>query len=139
MSRSTQPLQVIFDPTPEIFATDASGAFFFPLLADGGAGVATAEFDEARFTLSLWYPSNQRLIDLDRAYVEIQGSFSSRDEHWIKLAEVEPVVPPYEAGRTFDGWIVLPILAAASTYALAGGGFDPRARLQVRVSGYFVP
>ena len=36
-ARPTPPLQVVFDATPEIFATDAAGTFAFQLLADGSA------------------------------------------------------------------------------------------------------
>ena len=129
---------VVFDPTPEIFATDNSGCFWYPLTIKGEGRVATGEYDEARFVLSLWHPSSQRTIDLDRAYVESRGSFDPTEEHWIKLAEVEPVVPPYEAGETFDGWIVLPIFADQSAFAFAGSGFHPRARLQIRASAYLV-
>jgi len=48
------------------------------------------------------------------------------------------VVAPYGSGETFDGWIVLPVLAAKSAFALVGSGFEPRTRLQVRASAYFV-
>jgi hypothetical protein len=88
--------------------------------------------------MSLWYPSNRRTIDLDRAYVEVRAWFDSKEEHWYKLAEIEPVVPPYNSGSTFDGWVVLPIFATQSAFALAGGGFHPRARLQLRASVYLV-
>jgi hypothetical protein len=114
-----------FDPTPEIFATDNSGTFFFALQADGKSRLATSAYDEVRFTFSLWHPSGQRTIDLDRAYVELRASF-------------EPVVPAYGAGDSFDGWIVLPVLAASGAFALLGAGFEPRARLQIRASAYFV-
>ena len=30
-----EPLQLVFDPTPEIFATDAGGSFSFPLTVGG--------------------------------------------------------------------------------------------------------
>jgi hypothetical protein len=129
---------VIFDSTPEIFATDSSGRFHFELKVDGEVRLATSAFDEMRFVLSLWHPSNQRTIDLDRAYVELSGSMDPGEDHWIKLAEIEPVVPPYNSGGTFDGWIVLPVLAGDSAFALAGSGFQPRARLQIRASAYFV-
>ncbi len=134
----TRPLHVIFDPTPEIFATDSSGRFHYPLRVDGNERLETEPYDEARFVFSLWHPSSGRSIDLDRAYVELRGSLDPSEEHWIKLAEIEPVVPPYNSGDTFDGWIVLPILAARSAYAVTGSGFEPRARLQLRVSAYFV-
>ena len=62
-----EPLQVVFDPTPEIFATDSGGSFTFPLLVNGRAQVETADYDEARFLFSIWHPSSRRTIDLDRA------------------------------------------------------------------------
>ena len=136
--RTVKPLQLVFDPTPEIFATDATGAFVFPLAADGDPLLDTEEFDEVRFVFSVWHPSGQKVIDLDKAYVELQGSFDPEEEHWTKLSEIEPVVAPYGAGDTFDGWIVLPIMAARSAFALVGAGFEPRARLQIRASAYFV-
>jgi hypothetical protein len=48
------------------------------------------------------------------------------------------VVAPYGSGDTFDGWIVLPVLGGRSAFALVGSGFEPRTRLQVRASAYFV-
>ncbi len=138
MSRDPQPRQIIFDPTPEIFATDSGGAFNFPLTHGAQALVDTALFDEARFVFSLWNPSSKSTIDLDRAYAELRASFDSEEEHWVKLAEIEPVVPPYAPGDSFDGWIVLPVLAAQSAFALFGSGFEPRSRLQIRASAYFV-
>ena len=138
MSRDTQPRQVIFDSTPEIFATDSSGAFHFPLLDDGQVSIDTSTYDEARFVFSLWSPSSKSTIDLDRAYAELRGLFDPTEDHWVKLAEIEPVVPPYAPGDSFDGWIVLPILAAKSGYALFGSGFEPRTRLQIRASVYLV-
>ncbi|MEM1204952.1 MAG: hypothetical protein AAGN66_17105 [Acidobacteriota bacterium] len=105
----------------------------------GGAGaIDTAAYDEVRFVFSLWNPSSSSNIDLDRAYAELRGSFDPQEEHWVKLAEVEPVVPPYGAGDSFDGWIVLPVLAEQSVFALVGSGFDARSRLQIRASAYFV-
>ena len=71
-------------------------------------------------------------------YCELRGSFDPEEEHWVKLAEIEPVVPPYGAGDSFDGWIVLPILAARSAFALVGSGFQPRTRIQIRASAYLV-
>ena len=138
MSREIAPMHVIFDPTPEIFATDTGGSFVFPLIHKGQALVDTTRFDEVRFVVSLWSPSAKNVLDLDRAYAEIRGSFDPEEEHWVKLAEVEPVVPPYGVGDSFDGWLVLPVLAAHSSYALFGSGFEPRSRLQIRVSAYFV-
>ena len=138
MSRDTQPRQVIFDPTPEIFATDSAGAFHFPLLDNSKVLVETAAYDEARFVFSLWSPSSKSTIDLDRAYTELRGSFDPSEEHWVKLAEIEPVVPPYAPGDSFDGWIVLPILAERSSFSLFGSGFEPRTRLQIRASAYLV-
>ena len=130
--------QVIFDPTAEIFATDNSGRFHFPFEHGGNRGVDTRTFDEVRFVFSVWHPSSQRTIDLDRAYVELCGCLSPEDEHWIKLAEIEPVVPPYNSGSTFDGWIVLPVLGDVSAFALNGSGFEPRARVKIRASAYLV-
>ena len=138
MNRSPAPRHILFDPTPEIFATDAGGAFLFPLLAASEPAIPTDEYDEARFVVSVWHPSSQKSIDLDKAYAELRGSFDPDEERWIKLAEIEPIVPPYGAGDSFDGWLVLPVLAARSTFALFGSGFEPRSRLQIRVSGYFV-
>lgn len=135
----TPPWQVMFDPTPEIFATDTAGSFNFPLVADGRAYLETGAFDEMRFVFSVWHPSNQRNIDLDRAYVELRASFDAEHEHWTKIAEIEPVVPAYAGGETFDGWIVLPVLGSVSAFVLVGNGFEGRARIQVRGSAYFVP
>lgn len=134
----TPPKFLLFDPTPEIFATDANGAFSYPLVVGGRGFLETSVYDEARFVVSLWHPSSQRTIDLDRAYVELRASFDPEEEHWIKLAEVEPVVPPYAGGESFDGWVVLPVMAAASSFALVGSGLEPRARLQIRASTYLV-
>jgi hypothetical protein len=139
MSTNTQPRQVIFDVTPEIFATDTSGSFSFPLLVAGAAYLQTSQYDEVRFVFSVWHPSGQRTIDLDRAYVELRAAFDPEDEHWTKIAEIEPVVPPYAGGDSFDGWIVLPILGGVSAFSLVGSGFEARARLQVRASAYLVP
>ena len=138
MTREQQPRQIRSDPTAEIFATDSGGNFSFPLLADGSKTVETIDFDEARFVFSIWSPSSNVTLDLDRAYVELRGSFDPEEEHWIKLAEIEPVVPPYGAGDSFDGWIVLPVLAERSAFCLFGSGFDARSRLQIRASAYFV-
>lgn len=138
MPPTVPPRQVIFDTTPEIFATDSRGNFSFTLSLKGESHLDTGPYDEARLLVSLWHPSNQRHIDLDRAYVEIKGCFDSSDEHWVRLAEIEPVVPPYNSGETFDGWVVLPVMATESSFALGGGGFQPRARLQIRASVYLV-
>ena len=132
------PLQVLFEPTPEIFATDTGGGFSFPLLADGRESLDTGDYDEVRFVFSVWHPSNQRAIDLDRAYVELRAAFDPEREHYTRIAEVEPVVPAYGGGETFDGWLVLPVLGRLSAFTLAGSGFEPRARLQIRASAYFV-
>ncbi|HEX5761088.1 MAG TPA: hypothetical protein VF121_18015 [Thermoanaerobaculia bacterium] len=139
MTTATPPRQVVFDATPEIFATDTAGAFSFPLVVAGKSYLPTSAYDEVRFVFSVWHPSGQRTIDLDRAYVELRASFDPDDEHWTKIAEIEPVVPPYAGGESFDGWIVLPILGAVSAFNLVGSGFESRARLQVRASAYFVP
>ena len=138
MSSEARSRHVIFDPTAEIFATDNSGRFHFPLELEDERRIDTQPFDEVRFVLSVWHPSSQRSIDLDQAYVELCGSLDPVESHWIKLAEIEPVVPPFNSGSTFDGWIVLPILAATSSFALNGSGFEPRARVQIRSSAYFV-
>ena len=138
MNRETPPLQVQFDPPAEIFATDNGGRFQFPLLVGGRERIDTRSFDEARFVVSLWYPAGGRSIDLDRAYVELCCSFDPAEEHWIKLAEIEPVVPPYNSGDSFDGWIVLPVLGAHTALRLFGSGFEARARLQLRASAYLV-
>lgn len=135
---STPPRQVVFDVTPEIYATDTSGSFSFPLLVQGKGFLPTSSFDEVRFVVSLWHPSGQRTIDLDRAYVELRACFDPEEEHWTKIAEIEPVVPPYAGSDSFDGWIVLPVLGSASAFTLFGSGFEPRARLQIRASAYFV-
>lgn len=136
---TTPPRQVVFEATPEIFASDTAGGFTFPLMVDGEAYLDTAIYDEMRFVFSVWHPSNQRSIDLDRAYVELRASFDPEHEHFTKIAEIEPVVPAYGGGETFDGWIVLPILGRLGAFLLVGSGFDPRARIQVRASAYFVP
>lgn len=138
MSRDSPPCRVIFDPTSEIFATDNSGAFTFPLLEDGRARFATSAYDEIRFVVSIWHPSGNRAIDLDRAYVEFQANLAANEDHWVKLAEVEPVVSPYNGSGRFDGWIILPIFSTDSAFAVVGSGFEPRARLQVRASAYLV-
>ena len=133
-----EPLQVVFDPTPEIYASDAGGSFTFPLLIGGRSELDTADYDEARFLFSIWHPSSRRIIDLDRAYVELRARIDKREDHWLKLAEIEPVVPAYAGGESFDGWIVLPILGSTSAFAVVGSGFESRARLQIRASAYFV-
>lgn len=138
MSSETPPRHLIFDQPSEVFATDSKGAFNFALVVNEDPLLDTAKYDEARLVFSLWHPSKTKKIDLDRAYTEIRGSFDPDEQHWIKLAEVEPVVPPYGAGETFDGWIVLPILAATSSYLLFGSGFEPRSRIQIRATAYFV-
>lgn len=138
MQPPVPPLQITFDVTPEIFATDSRGDFSFPLQVNGDAQVATGQYDEARLLVSLWHPSTQRSIDLDRAYVEVRGCFDKIEQHWVRLAEIEPVVPPYNSGETFDGWVVLPVFASESSFALTGGGFQPRVRLQIRANLYLV-
>ncbi len=138
MTSSSPPRHAVFDPTTEIFATDAAGAFWFPLQVESQAFVETHAFDEVRLMLSLWYPSAKRTIDLDRAYVELRGLIDPAGDHWCKLAEIEPVVPAYNAGESFDGWIVLPIFSARTAFGVAGHGFEARARVQVRASAYFV-
>jgi len=138
LNHETPPHQVQFDAPPEIFATDTAGRFHFPLRLGGELQLSTAAYDEVRFVFSIWHPSPRRAIDLDRAFVEIACSFDADEEHWIKLAEIEPVVPPYNSGDSFDGWIVLPVLGAHTAYAVGGSGFEPRARVQVRANAYLV-
>jgi hypothetical protein len=132
------PLDIIFDPTPEIFATDGNGSFGYSLLMDGKSHIDVQAFDEVRFVFSVWHPSSQRSIDLDKAYLELRGAFDPQEDHWTRIAEIEPVVPAYGAGDSFDGWIVLPVLSSVGAFALFGSGFEPRARVQVRASAYFV-
>lgn len=138
LNAPTPPRHVIFDATPEIFATDSGGRFHFALQVGGDSQLEAVAYDEIRFMISIWHPSSQRAIDMDRAYVELSGALDTGEEHWFKLAEIEPVVSPYNSGDTFDGWIVLPVLAARCAFAVSGSGFEPRARLQVRASAYLV-
>jgi hypothetical protein len=138
MDRDIKPRQIIFDSTSEVFATDSSGSFNFALSEGGQKVFDTAEYDEIRIVVSLWSPSANVVIDLDRAYAELRAAFDQEEEHWIKLAEIEPIVPPYAAGDSFDGWIVLPVMALRSSFALWGSGFEPRTRLQIRASAYLV-
>jgi len=136
--RSTPPLHVVFDSTPEIFASDNHGTFSFPLRNGGRSHLETSSYDELRLVVSLWHPSEKQSIDLDSAYVELRACFDPELEHWTKLAEIEPVVPPYNSGESFDGWIVLPVLGARMALKLHGSGFEARARLQLRASAYLV-
>lgn len=138
MTAPTPPRHLVFDTTPEIYATDGSGAFWFPLQINGQGRQPTGAYDETRLLVSIWYPSGQRAIDLDRAYVESRISLDRDTTHWFKLAEIEPVVPPYDSGKSFDGWIVLPVFAETTAFGIAGSGFEPRARIQIRASAYFV-
>jgi hypothetical protein len=133
-----EPIQIRFDPTPEIFATDSGGRFSLVLRNRGEERIETVAFDEIRFVFSIWHPSPQRAIDLDHAYVELGCRLDSQDDHWVKLAEIEPVVPPYNAGGTFDGWIVLPVLGTSSAFEVSGSGFKARARVQIRANAYLV-
>lgn len=128
----------LFDHPPEIFATDSGGAFVLPLERDGTSLIETKEFDEMRAVVSIWHPSEKHSIDLDRAYVELRLAFDEEDPHWVKIAELEPVVPPSNPGESFDGWIVLPVLGARTALRLCGSGFEPRSRLQIRASLYLV-
>lgn len=139
MNRIQLPEHYVFDPTPEIFASDTSGGFSYPLAVNGERYLDTLSFDEIRFVFSIWHPSGQRAIDLDRGYVELHAAFSPEDEHWTRIAEFEPVVPPYSGGDSFDGFLLLPVLAAETAYTLVGSGFEPRARVQIRASAYLVP
>ena len=43
MGRDTPPRQILFDPTSEVFATDSSGSFRFPLLDQSEAAEPLAE------------------------------------------------------------------------------------------------
>jgi hypothetical protein len=128
----------LFDHPPEIFATDSQGGFVLPLEREGKGVIDTASYDEMRAVISLWHPSEKHSIDLDRAYVELRLAFDPDDPHWVKIAELEPVVPPSNPGESFDGWIVLPVLSAKACLRLCGSGFEPRSRLQVRASLYLV-
>lgn len=132
------PRHLIFDSTPEIFATDNGGAFNFPLVVGEEEIVSTDGFDELRFVVSSWHPSGQRIIDLDRAYLELRARLDPEDDHWTKLIEIEPVVPAYGGGESFDGWVVLPVMAPELRLGLYGGGFEPRTRVQIRSSLYLV-
>ena len=127
-----------FDPAPEIFAADNRGFFSFPLTQGSEAYQELTGLDEIRLTLSLWHPSEKQVIDYDKAYVEIRASLNPDDEHWTRIAEVEPVVPPYNTGQRFDGWIVLPVLGLNMALQVYGGGFQPRSRIQIRSSAFFV-
>ncbi len=133
------PLELTFDPTPEIFASDNQGTFLFPLSADSNGVIESGPYDELRLAVSLWHPSEKKSIDLDRAYVELRAAFGPDPARFIKVAEIEPVVPPYQSGETYDGWIVLPVLGARTRLAIFGGGFEPRTRLQLRAHGFLVP
>jgi hypothetical protein len=137
-ARETRTLQLLFDPTPEIHATDSAGNFVWPLTVDADGWIETEPFDEVRLVFSVWHPSGNKVIDLDRAYVELRARLDTREDHWMKLAEIEPVVPAYAGGESFDGWIVLPVMARGSAFGLFGSGFEPRTRIQVRAYGYFV-
>ena len=136
--KTTPPLQITFERTAEIFATDAQGGFSFPLEHRGKHFLDTGSYDELRMIASIWHPSEKHNIDLDRAYVELRAAFDPEEQHWIKISEIEPVVPPYNSGDTFDGWIVLPVLAAVTAFTLVGHGFEPRTRLQIRCSSYLI-
>ena len=137
MSPNAQPLHVAFTDTPEIFATDNKGAFVFPLTHEQGERMHTIRYDEMRLVVSVWHPREGKNIDLDKAYLELRANLVEGG-HWTRLAELEPVVSPYQRGDTFDGWIVLPVLSGDTALRLHGGGFQPRARLQIRASAYFV-
>lgn len=143
MSSPIPPRHLIFEPTPEIFATDSGGGFQFLLQVEGDAFLRTDSYDEIRFVFSIWHASVRRAIDLDRGYVELRATFDPQADldhaQWIRIAEVEPVVAPYSGGDSFDGWIVLPVLGATTAFTLAGSGFESRARLQIRASAYLVP
>ena len=133
------PRQVFFDPPAEIFATDGGGAFHFPLLVDGSPRVKTSPHDELRLLVSAWHPSSRRTIDLDRAYLELRVRVAPEEDHWMKLAEIEPIVPAYAEGESLDGFVVLPVMAEECRFALFGSGFEARARIQLRAYVYLVP
>ncbi len=125
MSSTTPPRQVVFDPTPGDPRHRYRGPA--PAIRSWSAGKAflgTSAYDEVRFVLSLWHPSGQRTIDLDRAYVELRACFDPEEEHWTKIAEIEPVVPPYAGSDSFDGWIVRRCWGSSSAFALFGSGFE---------------
>lgn len=130
--------QVRFDPTPEIFATESDGGFVFNLTEQGEPWLDTAGFDEMRLVLSIWHPTPKRAIELDRAYVDLQARFDREEDRWTRVAEIEPIVPAYGAGSSFDGWIVLPVFGAQSAFRLTGAGLEGRARLQIRSNAHFV-
>ena len=136
---TVEPVHLVFDRTPEIFASDGTGSFFAPLSAGGCECIDSAGFDEMRVLASVWYPAAGRTIDLDRTYLELRTRLAPEDERWVKLAEVEPVVPAYGGIEAFDGWIVLPVMGPTTVLGLFGSGFDPRARVQARASLYLVP
>jgi hypothetical protein len=138
VSPTTAPRHLVFEPTAEIFASDSAGSFFHELRVDRSSLLDTSAFDEIRFVVSIWHPGRQRTIDFDSAYVELVCRWDPVEDRWIKLAELEPVIPPYNAGETFDGWIVLPVLAARTAYAISGSGFSARSQLQIRASAYLV-
>lgn len=137
-TKSSLQRQIAFDSSPEIFAVDNRGFFEFPLTSDGVAVQDLEGFDELRLTLSIWHPSDKQVIDYDRAYVELRAALDPAGEHWSRLAEVEPVVPPYDAGERFDGWIVLPTLGLKASFQVYGGGFTPRSRIQIRATALLV-
>lgn len=138
-SEGPAPVHAAFDPTPEIFATDAGGTFSFPLQVGGDPFLDTGPYDECRLVVSVWHPSERRSIDLDRAYVEVRACFAREEgARWVRIAEVEPVVPAY-GSDSFDGWIVLPVLATETAFSLYGAGFEPRSRIQIRGLAYLVP
>ncbi len=129
--------RIAFDPTTEIFATDNGGAFSYLLQEEGEGYLDLSDYDECRLVFSVWHPSEQRSIDLDRAYVELRACFDPDEERWTRIAEIEPVVPPY-GSDSFDGWIVQPVLAPVTAFALYGAGFEARSRIQIRGSAFFV-
>jgi len=84
-------------------------------------------------------PSTPGLLVIPSAELNAIAPAREDDAHVLALGlEIEPVVPPYAGGESFDGWIVLPVLGASSAFAVVGSGFEPRARLQIRASAYFV-
>jgi hypothetical protein len=119
---TASPLDLIFDPTPEIFATDAGGGFFYPLVVRGKGRYDTSIYDEVRVVVSIWHPSGQKSIDLDRAYLELRGSFDPDEDHWARLAEIEPVVAPPHGGARVGGGVVFAQQRAVPPVGGSGGG-----------------
>jgi hypothetical protein len=82
MNNGPPPLQILFDPPSEVFATDAAGSFVFPLLHANQSRIDTAAYDEVRFVFSIWSPSSSSVIDLDKTYLELRASLDPEEVHW---------------------------------------------------------